>query len=211
LKIDLHVHTRYSYDASITPKELVTHAKKRGLDGVAITDHNTVAGLREFSKVEGLLIVPGVEIKAKQGHVLALNINSFVRAGLSFAETVDKIHDEGGLAIIAHPTAFFKGISNKQLDQNFDAIEVINSSAIPFAYSVRRNLEIAATLKLPQTAGSDAHQASEVGMAYTGVEAEKSVEDVVGAIKKGAVTPFGTSIPWGDRLRRFFMRKEKSE
>jgi hypothetical protein len=205
----MHVHTRYSYDAHIKPKELVFFAKKRGLDGVAITDHDTVSGLEEFSRIQDLLIIPGVEVATNQGHVLAINVYENPRAGQSFAETVDQIHGAGGLAIIAHPTAFFKGVSSGEIGRVFDAVEVINSSAVPFAFSVRKNLKIASQLDLPQTGGSDAHCAREVGMAYTVLDAERDTAHVVEAIKRGAVTPCGRSIPWGMRLEREFLSLRK--
>ncbi len=200
----MHVHTRYSHDAYITPKELIAFSRKRRLDGVAITDHDTVKGLEEFCGIKELLIIPGVEITASQGHVLALRINTPVPSGLSFAETVDQVHRADGLAIVAHPTAFFKGIAEELLDQNFDALEVVNSSAVPFFFSVRQNRKIAAKLSLPETGGSDAHQASEVGMGYTVVDADTDVDEVVEAIRRGAARPFGRSIPWSLRVKRWF-------
>jgi len=209
LKVDLHVHTRHSYDAFITPKELVNFSKKRGLDGVAITDHDTINGLPEFSNIAGLLVIPGAEITTSQGHVLALNVSTLFKSGLSFAETIDQIHEAGGLAAVAHPTAFFKGISEERLDKNFDAMEVINSSAVPFSFSVRKNRKIATNLNLPQIGGSDAHQGPEVGMAYTVINAEKNIEEVIKAIKNGDVTPFGKAIPWSLRLRRQFLAIKK--
>jgi predicted metal-dependent phosphoesterase TrpH len=205
----MHVHTKYSSDAFITPRELVIYSKRQGLDGVAITDHDTVSGLREFSKIKNLLIIPGVEISTKQGHVLAINVNTAVKTGLSFAETIDQIHDAGGLAIVAHPTAFLKGIAEEGLDQDFDAMEVVNSSAVPFSFSVRKNRKMAVKLGLPQTGGSDAHCAPEVGMAYTVIDGDKDVGEVVKAIKRGSVTPFGRSIPWSMRLRRVFLRVKR--
>lgn len=201
----MHIHTKHSHDSFITPKELVIYSKKRGLDGVAITDHDTIDGLQEFNEIRDLLIIPGVEITTKQGHVLAINVSAIIENSLSFAETIDQIHDADGLAIVAHPTAFFKGITQKQLNQKFDAMEVINSSAVPFSFSIRKNRKIAATLNLPQTGGSDAHYAPEVGMAYTVVDAEADINDIVKAIKRGSVTPFGESIPWSIRLRREFL------
>lgn len=207
----MHVHTRYSHDALITSKELSIYAKNQGLDGVAITDHNEVRGLREFSKIKSLLVIPGIEISTKQGHVLGINISTIIQPDLSFAETIDEIHDAGGLAIIAHSTAFFKGIQEDQLDENFDAIEVINASTIPFSLSVQKNLKVAARLNLPQTGGSDAHYAPEIGMAYTTIDAEIDVDEVVKAIKNGASTAFGKPIPWSVRLKRklLTLRKKK--
>jgi predicted metal-dependent phosphoesterase TrpH len=209
LKIDMHVHTYRSNDAHTRPKELAFHAEKQGLDGVAITDHNTVSGLREFMRISGLLIVPGVEVTTAQGHVLALNVDHAFRAFQSFAETVDQIHGAGGLAVVAHPTAFFKGIPEGNIGRVFDAMEVVNSSAVPFSFSVRKNRKIAAKLGLPQTGGSDAHCANEVGMGFTVVEAGLDVEEVVEAIKQGAVTPFGKGIPWRMRFRREFLSLRK--
>ncbi len=201
----MHVHTRYSYDAHVTPKELVKYAKNHGLDGVAITDHNTIDGLREFGRIKDLLIIPGIEVGTKQGHVLAINVSTLIEAELSFDETIDEIHDAGGLAIVAHPTGFFKGISKGKLNQSFDAIEVINSSAVPFSLSTRRNRKLAAELNLPQTGGSDAHCAPEVGMAYTRVDSETDLDDIARAIRNGAVLPFGRSIPWSIRLKREYL------
>jgi len=198
----MHIHTKYSYDAFITPKDLVNYSKKRGLDGVAITDHDTIDGLSEFSKIAGLLVIPGVEMTTSQGHILALNVSTLFESGLSLAETIDQIHDAGGLAVVAHPRAFFKGISEEQLDKSFDAIEVINASAVPFSLSVRRNRKVAANLNLPQIGGSDAHQGPEIGMAYTIIDAEKNIDAVIKAIKNFDVMPFGKAIPWSLRLRR---------
>lgn len=205
----MHVHTYRSYDAHIRPKELIVHAGKQGLDGVVITDHNTLDGLSEFRRINDLLIIPGVEVTTAQGHVLAINVCQPFRAFESFAETVDQIHGAGGLAVVAHPTAFFKGIPESAIGRIFDAMEVVNSSAFPFSFSVRKNRRIAAKLGLPQTGGSDAHCANEVGMAYTMVEADGDVDEVVRAIRDGAVTPFGRGIPWRMRLRRELLSLRK--
>jgi predicted metal-dependent phosphoesterase TrpH len=206
LKIDLHVHTSFSLDSSITLKELVIYSRLRGLDGVAVTEHNVLNNSRKLEKISDLLIIPGIEISTSQGHVLAFNTDMLMKPGLSFAETIDQIHDANGLAILAHPTGFFKGVDKRNLGQDWDAIEVINASAIPFSLSVHKNRKIAVQLGLPQTGGSDAHFAPEIGIAYTLVKAEKTVSDVVKAIKDGEVTPQGKGIPWHMRLRRTFQK-----
>ena len=207
LKIDLHVHTVYSVDSFITVKDLVFFSEKRGLDGVAITDHDTVSGFKKFSKVVDLFLIPGVEISTSQGHVLGIGVDGVIEGGLSFAETVDLVHEAGGLAIVAHPTAFFKGIPEERLDGGFDAMEVVNASAVPFHYSVRKNRRLAVGLGLPQTGGSDAHYGPEVGMGYSLVDADAAggVDEVVEAIRKGAVKPCGKGIPWSMRVKREFL------
>lgn len=206
LRIDLHVHTKYSHDSSITLKDLALYSKAQGLDGVAITDHDTTKGFREFRRIENLLIIPGAEITTDQGHVLAINVTASIRNGLSFMETIDQIHCAGGVAISAHPTTLLRATSEQKLRQGFDAMEVINSSAVPFSLSVFRNRRIATMLGLPQTGGSDAHYGPEVGMAYTQVEAEADVDEVVETIRRGAISAFGRSIPWSIRLKRILCR-----
>lgn len=204
LKIDLHVHTVHSKDSFITAKDLIHFAKKRGLDGVAITDHDTVRGFQDFRGKVDLLLLPGVEVSSGDGHVLGYGLDKVVERGLSFVETISLIHEAGGLAVVAHPTAFFKGISEDRLVEGFDAMEVVNASAVPFRYSVRKNRRLAMSLDLPQVGGSDAHYGPEVGIGYTLVEAERDVDDVLEAIGKGRVEPGGKAIPWKVRLRREF-------
>jgi predicted metal-dependent phosphoesterase TrpH len=209
LKVDLHVHTRHSHDAFISPKTLVACARRKGIDAVAITDHNTVKGLREFCKIEEILIIPGVEVETLEGHVLALNVTDLVESGLSIAETADKIQDAGGLAIAAHPTVLFKRSLEVECAGDLDAIEVINSAAVPFSFSVRKNRELAEKLNLPQTGGSDAHCGPEIGLAYSSIDGEGNIDSICEAIQRGAVTPFGRSISLTMRLKRQFMRIRK--
>jgi predicted metal-dependent phosphoesterase TrpH len=202
LKIDLHVHTIYSYDSLITPKELVQYAKERGLDGVAITDHGRVDSALKIAKETDLLIVPGIEIESLSGHIVALNVQEPVPKGLDASETVDRIHAEGGIAVACHPVTFFKGSLGKRTNSKFDAVEVINSSAIPFNRSVRHAQLLASQLELARVAGSDAHYGPEIGCAYTVIDAEKEVGKIVEAIKRGSCQPFGNAIPLTMRLKR---------
>ena len=202
LKIDLHVHTQYSYDSLITPKELVFYAKKRGLDGVAVTDHDRLDGALKIAKETDFLIVPGMEISSLDGHVIGLNLREPIPSGLSVDETVDKIHELGGIAIACHSVTFFKGSLGGHINSKFDAVEVINSSAFPFKYSVRRSREIASRLGISRVAGSDAHYGPEIGHAYTLVDAELEVNEIVKAISKGLCLPFGSAIPLKIRLKR---------
>ncbi|MEM3698056.1 MAG: PHP-associated domain-containing protein [Candidatus Bathyarchaeia archaeon] len=202
LKIDLHVHTNYSYDSVIKPEEVIFYAQKRGLDGVAITDHDIIDCALKMVKETRFLIIPGIEISSLNGHVLALNIQEPIQKGLSVNETVDKIHSLGGVAVACHPTSFFKGSLGERVSAKFDAVEVINASAFPFKHSIRQSQKIASHVGSAQVGGSDAHYGPEVGYAYTIVNAESDVEDIVKSISNGLCQPFGKAIPLTTRLKR---------
>ncbi len=199
LKIDLHVHTCYSSDAVTTLKEVIVYSKKRGLDGVAITDHDTLAGALKLQNSD-LTVIPGIEITTLRGHLLALNVTTPIPPKLDINQTIQRIHEAGGIAIAAHPTLFYKTAPSQQT-ASYDAIEVINSAAIPFQFFTYLNRKFATRLNLPQTAGSDSHYAPEIGAAYTVIEADPDVDEIVQAIKKGATIPVGKSIPWRIRLK----------
>lgn len=209
LKIDLHVHTSYSCDSLITPKELIFYAKNRGLDGVAVTDHDRLDGSLKISKETDFLIIPGIEITSKDGHIIGLNVQEPVPPGLSADETVDRIHEAGGIAVACHPAVPFKGSLRKHVTSKFDAVEVINSSAFPFHYSVRQGEKIASRLGKARVAGSDAHYGPEIGCAYTIVNAESEADEIVEAIRKCKCLPFGTAIPLRIRLKRGFLVLER--
>jgi len=201
LKIDLHVHTCYSYDAVTTLEEVVTYSKKRGLDGVAITDHDVLLGALRLAQKNKLIVIPGIEITTMHGHVLALNITKPVLPKLGLPETIQRIHEGGGIALASHPTLVYKSALSRQVT-SYDAIEVINSGAVPFSLSTYLSRKFATRLNLPQTGGSDSHYAPEIGAAYTIIEADPDVDEIVQAIKRGATRPVGKPIPWRVRLRR---------
>jgi len=202
IKVDLHVHTCYSYDGLITEKDLLFYAKKNGLDSVAVTDHNRIDGALKLSKEKNFSIIPGIEISSKNGHIIGLNVQEPIPKNLSVEETIDKIHELGGLAIACHPQALFKSSLKLKVSQKFDAVEVINASAFPFKYSVEQARKLACSLNLVQVAGSDAHYGPEIGLAFTLVEAELDSEEIVKAISKGLCQPFGRAVPLKLRLKR---------
>jgi len=209
-KIDLHVHTHYSSDCSTTLEDVISYSRKKGLSGVAITDHDTVEGAVKLLKKEknGLIIIPGIEVSTDQGHVLGLNVTTPIPQGFSAKETIDKIHEAGGIAIAAHPSTMFKsgiGLGRKLGSYGFDAVEVINSSLFPFFLLTYLSKRSATRTGLPQTAGSDSHLPETIGLAYTifeDPEPEASVDGIVEAVTEGRIVPFGQPVPWRLRLRK---------
>jgi predicted metal-dependent phosphoesterase TrpH len=205
LKLDLHVHSHYSYDSLIKEKEIMFYVKKHGLDGVAIVDHDRFDGAFKVAKKTDVFIVPGMEVTSSGGHIIALNVQEAIPRALGPEETVDKIHEAGGLAVACHPVTFFKGSLGKDVSAKFDAVEVINASAVPFNYSVKHSRRLAERLGAAQVAGTDAHYAPEIGYAYTLVDAEPNVENVVKAISKRQCMPVGRAIPWTIRLKKLLL------
>ena len=213
VKADLHVHTTYSNDSVITPKELILYSKKRGLNAVAVTDHNQIDGALKIAKETDFLIIPGIEVSSLNGHIVGLNVCELLPKGLSAEETVDRIHKAGGIAIACHPYALFKGSIGKHVSANFDAIEVINASSFPFGRTTRKAKQLAQSLNLPQVAGTDAHYGPVIGQAYTIIESEAGVDAVVEAVQKGRCQPVGSPISILMRLEnqgRFFWKYFKN-
>jgi len=203
LRIDLHLHTNYSRDAKTTLEEAIQYAKKKQLDGIAVTDHDTIEGARRLAEEKDFLVIPGIEVSSRHGHILGLNIAEPIPPGLNMAETVERIRLLGGLAVIAHPAVIIKGLGTRIHSAScIDAVEVINASAIPFSLSIYLSRRLALRLRLPETAGSDSHYPDEIGTAYTVVEADPNRDDVIEAIRKGRTEPFGKSISWMHRLER---------
>jgi predicted metal-dependent phosphoesterase TrpH len=196
ISADLHVHTTFSKDSLITPKDLIFYAKKRGLNAVAVTDHDYLDGAYKIAKETDFLVIPGMEVSSGDGHIVALNVQELIPKGLSAVETVELIHKAGGVAIACHPYVYFKGCLRENVCATFDAIEVINARAVPFKSSVKKAEEAAKKFGLSRVAGTDAHYGPQIGYGYTAIEAaEPTVEAIAKAIVDGHCQPFGQQVP----------------
>ncbi|XHH08810.1 MAG: CehA/McbA family metallohydrolase [Candidatus Bathyarchaeia archaeon] len=197
IRADLHVHTTYSKDSLITPKDLIHYAKKNGLNAVAVTDHDSFDGAVKIAReTKDFLVIPGMEVSSSEGHIVALNINKLIPRGLTAVETVHRIHDAGGVAVACHPYVYFKGCLRGAVCGEFDAIEVINARAFPFKNSVKKAAEAAEKFNLSRVAGTDAHYGPQIGCGYTVIEAEEAtVEAVAKAIVEGHCEPHGRQVP----------------
>lgn len=207
IKADLHVHTIYSKDSLITPKDLIYYAKKRGLNACAVTDHNYLEGAYKIARETDFLIIPGMEVSSADGHIVALNVSELIPKGLSAIETVERIHKVGGVAIACHPYVFFKGCLKDNVCEAFDAIEVINARAFPFKNSMKKAEEAAERLKLSRVAGTDAHYGPQIGYGYTEIEVPEPTADAIAkAIVDGCCSPHGQPVPLVLNAKQQLMR-----
>jgi len=167
MRADLHIHSVHSGDADQTVRDIIVRAKELGLGAIAVTDHNSLRGaLEAMDLAEEILILPGVEVTSSEGHLLAYNVIEEIPRDLSPGETIDRIHDLGGIAVAPHPYRIWSGLGEKVVKENrFDAIETMNGRSLPSAN--RKAGELARSLKVPEVGGSDAHQLDSVGSCYT--------------------------------------------
>ncbi len=188
LKCDLHVHTNYSRDGESSVEEIIRAAEKRGLDVIAITDHDTVEGARYASGIKtDILVIPGIEISTKSGHLIALGITETVPAGLDFFESVRRAREMGGFLILPHPYHKFRhgaGIKLKNAIEAVDAVESFNSRYI-IGSANKKAEKKARRFAKPCVAGSDAHNARFVGYGVTIVDSEKDMKSIFDAISAG--------------------------
>lgn len=194
MRIDLHVHTTNSIDGECSVGEAIRSAQAAGLDGFAITDHNTVAGHSEARKLsrKGFLIIPGIEISSTHGHIVGLGVEELIPKCLSPAETVNKIREQGGVAIAAHPFTLLRSPRLMYMAK-FDAMEVLNARAIFPSNPIAKRF--AQMHKIAGVAGSDSHRCDEIGLAYTVLNCEPNIDSVLKKIKKGETSVGGRTLP----------------
>jgi hypothetical protein len=194
IQADLHIHTVYSSDSLIQPKTLVEQLVAHSFIKVAaVTDHDSVRGCRATvelaSAYPDILIIPGVEISTPQGDMLVLGTEELPSRPWTPEAVVDYAKGIGGVSIVAHP---FREYGMGDLARNFkiDAIEVLNGGSSAAANNEAKAL--AKSLGLPGTAGSDAHQLSELFSVCSKIDASLEVDAVLRAIKKGSLSTQAT-------------------
>lgn len=210
VRVDLHNHTHYSRDSILSPAHFVREARRRGLDCVAVTDHNTIRGALALRESTDFPIIVGEEVRSADGEVLGLFLSEEVPKGLSGRETIERIKAQGALVGIPHPfdgqrLALRREHMEKLIGQ-IDFIEGFNSRMV-FASGNDKAVEFARAHGVPVSAGSDAHSPLEVARAYVEMPAFESPADFMAALRQGRLggrlsSPFVHLISRYARLRR---------
>lgn len=185
--VDLHIHTCHSHDGCMTVEEIIRHARAKGLNAVAICDHD-----RFFDDaVEDFPVIRGCEFSTAYGHLLGLFLNSPIHE-TEFSAIVQAIHEQGGIAVLAHPYQRSRDV--EAVAHLIDGVEVWNSRACRKNRAANKQaLEFARRHDLLWFAGSDAHVPNEIGNVVLTVEGD----DLKSALVQNHVTIHGRhSAPW---------------
>jgi hypothetical protein len=204
VRLDMHVHSQHSPDSSLTLETIVSGLAAVGLNGFALTDHNTVAGHGELAALKlrfpELVLVPGVEVSTLEGHLLAYGVSEAPPRAQPVVETVEWVRDHGGVSVLSHPFRRAHGVGRALAESaRVNAIEAVNGHNSPGAN--RKAAEVAKRRGLGVTGGSDVHALFDLGRAYTEFPGGTTDADaVLRSIRERTQTAGGRSLTLPGRL-----------
>lgn len=185
MKYDLHIHTDASPDSNNDPRDVIDTAIDKGLDGIAITDHDSVENVKvakSYASDKDITLVPGAEITTEKGHLLGLGIEEIPETE-NVDQILDFIEDRGGVAVASHPFSLTgNGIKDIETLNKIKAIETINYKT--YRKYNQRAQKFATSNNKTVLASSDSHTLLTIGNVWTDMEAG-NVQEVVKAIKDG--------------------------
>jgi hypothetical protein len=205
-KVEFHCHTIYSKDSLTPPERLVKACRRKGIDRVIVTDHNSIAGARAAQALDPELVIVGEEIFTTRGELLAAFVTEEVPAGLSPQETIRRLKGQGAFVSVSHPFDVHRGGHWDEADlleilPQVDAIEVFNSRCWSPEFN-RQAQEFAEQHDVPGTVGSDAHAGLELGRAVLLLEPFQGPEELRSVIRQG-IPEVRWSPPWFHLISRY--------
>lgn len=167
LLTDFHTHTCYSHDSLTTPAKLIETARRKGIDRVAVTDHNTIEGALIAADMDPELVIVGEEILTTEGEILALYVKDEIQPGLPPMDVIQRLREQKAFISISHPfdpsrKGSWRVEALLEIAPYIDAIETFNARVLFPWYNWRCD-RFAQEQGLLSTHGSDAHAAFEIG------------------------------------------------
>jgi predicted metal-dependent phosphoesterase TrpH len=193
LRIDLHIHTCYSRDCTTSLKSIIRRCQQIGIGGIAITDHDTIAGALEMKRIAPFPVIVGEEIRSQKGEIIGYFLTEEVPRRLSAEETVARIKAQGGLVCIPHPFDRLRSRSIirsdvwEKLMPYVDIIEVFNSRVMFPSADRDTSRYFAQSNGFLASAGSDAHTPGEVGRAYVEMPEFNDAAEFKAALAQGKI------------------------
>jgi len=181
----------HSPDSKTTPEQLIARCKETGIDCIAVTDHNTIAGSVELKRLAPFKVIVSSEIHTLDGEIIGYFLKEEIPGKLPATETVTLIKQQGGLVCVPHPFDALRGsaITRRALDEilnKVDIIEVFNARSFYRRYNTMAR-RFAAQHRLPGSAGSDAHTPDEIGKTYVEMPDFDGKESFLNALAQGKI------------------------
>jgi predicted metal-dependent phosphoesterase TrpH len=170
LLVELHLHTRSSFDSAMTPEAAVAACQRRGITCLAVTDHNRIEAAWEVHRLAPFPVIIGEEIRTSEGELIAYFLQDEIPRGLSPEESIERVRGQGGVVGVPHPFDRFRGGVLKRttlmrIAPLIDFVEAFNARNLLLRDSLLGAV-FARERGLRATVGSDAHTPREVGTAY---------------------------------------------
>ncbi len=211
LRIDCHLHTRASFDCLSDPERVLEVARARGVERIAVTDHDRLASALELAARHPDRIIPGEEVRTAEGiDVIGLYLTEEIARGTPAREVCRRVHEQGGVTYLPHPFARGKGGSGRlaeELVDVLDVIEVFNARLHPGSLNEDAR-KLAERHGLLRGAGSDAHTPGEVGGAWVELAPHPNEpEAFLEALREARV--HGATAPWSVHLASTWAKVRK--
>lgn len=192
MKTLIHIHTDYSYDSNITVEQLARGCAAEGVGCVAVTDHDSIEGARRLAGISDINVIVGEEVSTRDGHLIGLFLEEWIRPGLSALDTARAIREQGGLVLLPHPfvRAFSCGLGDtaRQMPEWIDAVEVGNGQNLS-----RRADRLAAAFaeqhNLPQYVGADSHMNTSLLPCYQEMAPAYDAHSFLNALRRAELVP----------------------
>jgi predicted metal-dependent phosphoesterase TrpH len=187
LKVEFHCHTIFSKDSLIQPQMLVDAARRKGIDRLIVTDHNSIDGALEAKRLDPELVIVGEEIMTTRGELLVAFVSEEVPFGLEPLEAIRRLKAQGAFISVSHPFDARRGWKLADLLEIIplvDAIETFNARCMDGRYNLWAQ-EFARQRNLAGTVGSDAHSTMELGRATLTVESFADADGLRRVVRSG--------------------------
>lgn len=198
LRMDLHSHTWYSHDSLLKPEHFVDACLAKGIDCIAVTDHNEIDGAKAVQRMAPFKVIIGEEIRTSEGEISGLFLKERIPPNLSAKDTIAEIRRQKGLVYIPHP--FAAGVTMRLqksvLDRYIDEVDIIEGWN---SRGILRTDDLAAQRYAlrhgkPFAAGSDSHTRFEIGSAYVEIEDFKTPKQLLKNLRSGVLVGRKTNV-----------------
>ena len=191
IKADLHIHTAYSMDCTMSLEQIIARCLKVGINCLSVADHNTIAGALKMKEMAPFSIIVGEEILTLDGEIIGFFLKQEIPSKLSVKETIARIKAQNGLVCIPHPydrlrLSVFRDQIFEDIMSDVDIIEVFNARSLSPGSSTRA-AKLAQKYGKLASAGSDAHTLPEIGNAYVEMPRFNDKDEFLASLAKGKI------------------------